>query len=67
MKQQHVQKRRWYRYFIHILVLLLIITSIRMNGLAEKAPPFTPSPNSEQNPEVEMKEKKNYWLHIQIN
>ena len=58
MKQQHVQKRRWYRYFIHILVLLLIITSIRMNGLAEKAPPFTPSPNSEQNPEVEMKEKK---------
>ncbi|WP_255258214.1 DNRLRE domain-containing protein [Bacillus toyonensis] len=58
MKKQQVKKRRWYRYFIQLMVVALIITSIPMNGLAETAPPFTPSPNSEQSPEVEKKEDK---------
>lgn len=40
------------------MVVALIITSIPMNGLAETAPPFTPSPNSEQTPQMEEKEKK---------
>ncbi|MED3085626.1 DNRLRE domain-containing protein [Bacillus toyonensis] len=58
MKKQHVKNRRWYRYFIQLIVVALILTSIPMNGLAETAPPFTPSPNSEQIPEVEKKEEK---------
>ncbi|MED1305488.1 wall-associated protein, partial [Bacillus pacificus] len=58
MKKQHVKNRRWYRYFIQLMVVALILTSIPMNGLAETAPPFTPSPNSEQSPEVEKKEEK---------
>lgn len=57
MKKQQVTKRRWYRYFIQLMVVALIITSIPMNGLAETAPPFTPSPNSEQSPQVEKKEE----------
>lgn len=40
------------------MVVALIITSIPMNGLAETAPAFTPSPNSEQTPQMEEKEKK---------
>ncbi|WP_255293640.1 DNRLRE domain-containing protein [Bacillus wiedmannii] len=58
MKKQHVKNRRWYRYFIQLMAVILIIASIPMNGLAETAPPFTPSPNSEQNPEVGKKEEK---------
>ncbi|MFJ8119963.1 DNRLRE domain-containing protein [Bacillus mycoides] len=57
MKKQQVTKRRWYKYFIQLMVVALIITSIPMNGLAETAPPFTPSPNSEQSPQVEKKEE----------
>ncbi|WP_242269921.1 DNRLRE domain-containing protein, partial [Bacillus cereus group sp. BfR-BA-01408] len=51
-------KKRWYRYLIQLMVVALIVTSIPLNGLAETAPPFTPSPNSEQSPEVEKKEEK---------
>ena len=51
-------KKRWYRYVIQLIVVALIVTSIPLNGLAETAPPFTPSPNSEQSPEVEKKEEK---------
>ncbi len=57
MKKQQVTKRRWYRYFIQLMIVALIITSIPMNGLAETAPPFTPSPNSEQSPQVEKKDE----------
>ncbi len=49
--------RQWYRYLIQLIVVALIVTSIPLNGLAETAPPFTPSPNSEQTPEVEKKEE----------
>lgn len=58
MKKQQVTKRRWYRYLIQLMVVALMITSIPMNGLAETAPPFTPSPNSEQSPQVEKEEEK---------
>ncbi|EJQ36453.1 YD repeat (two copies) [Bacillus cereus BAG5X1-1] len=51
-------EKRWYRYLIQLMVVALIITSIPMNGLAETAPAFTPSPNSEQTPQMEEKEKK---------
>ena len=51
-------KKRWYKYLIQLMVVALIVTSIPLNGLAETAPPFTPSPNSEQSPEVETKEGK---------
>ena len=50
--------KKWYRYLIQLIVVALIVTSIPLNGLAETAPPFTPSPNSEQSPEVEKKEEK---------
>lgn len=52
------RSRRWYRCFIQLIVVALIVTSIPLNGMAETAPPFTPSPNSEQSPEVEKKEEK---------
>ncbi|PEM49507.1 DNRLRE domain-containing protein [Bacillus wiedmannii] len=48
-------KKNWYRYLIQLIVVALIVTSIPLNGLAETARPFTPSPNSEKNPQ----EKKN--------
>ncbi|WP_257154686.1 DNRLRE domain-containing protein, partial [Bacillus thuringiensis] len=48
---------RWYRYVIQLMVITLILTSIPMHGWAEEAPPFTPSPNSEQIP-VERQAKK---------
>lgn len=51
-------KKKWYRQLIQLIVVALIVTSIPLNGLAETAPPFTPSPNSEQTPEVEKKEEK---------
>ncbi|OOR07366.1 wall-associated protein [Bacillus cereus] len=51
-------KKRWYRYLIQLMVVVLMITSIPMDGLAETAPPFTPSPNSEQSPQVEKEEEK---------
>ncbi|MFJ8522653.1 DNRLRE domain-containing protein [Bacillus cereus] len=51
-------KKKWYRYVIQLIVVTLIVTSIPLNGLAETAPPFTPSPNSEQSPEVEKKEEQ---------
>lgn len=51
-------KKNWYRYFIQLMVVALIVTSIPMNGLAETAPPFTPSPNSEPSPQVEQKDEK---------
>ncbi|PGK08261.1 wall-associated protein [Bacillus anthracis] len=51
-------KKCWYRYVIQLIVVALIVTSIPLNGLAETAPPFTPSPNSEQSPEVEKKEEQ---------
>ncbi|MHA2886690.1 hypothetical protein, partial [Bacillus cereus] len=50
--------RQWYRYLIQLIIVALIVTSIPLNGLAETAPPFTPSPNSEQTPEVEKKEEQ---------
>ncbi|WP_033706514.1 DNRLRE domain-containing protein, partial [Bacillus mycoides] len=52
------KQKNWYRYLIQLMVVALIVTSIPLNGLAETAPPFTPSPNSEQSPEVEKKEEK---------
>ncbi|WP_192826871.1 ubiquitin family protein, partial [Bacillus pacificus] len=58
MGKKKVKKKRWYRYVIQLIVVALIVTSIPLNGLAETAPPFTPSPNSEQSPEVEKKEEK---------
>ncbi|MCU5160073.1 DNRLRE domain-containing protein [Bacillus pacificus] len=58
MGKKKVKKKRWYRYLIQLIVVALIVTSIPLNGLAETAPPFTPSPNSEQSPEVEKKEEK---------
>lgn len=61
------KQRKWYQYLIQLIVVALIVTSIPLNGLAETAPPFTPSPNSEQSPEVERKRSRNYQLHIQIN
>ncbi|WP_218014288.1 MULTISPECIES: hypothetical protein [Bacillus cereus group] len=51
-------KKKWYRQLIQLIVVALIVTSIPLNGLAETAPPFTPSPNSEQTPEVEKKEEQ---------
>ncbi|MCU5517788.1 DNRLRE domain-containing protein [Bacillus wiedmannii] len=51
-------KKKWYRYFIQLMVVALIVTSIPMNGLAETVPPFTPSPNSEPSPQVEQKDEK---------
>ncbi|MBW3492686.1 hypothetical protein I6L50_11565 [Bacillus sp. FDAARGOS_1420] len=57
MEKQQV-KKRWYRYLIQLMVVALMVTSIPLNGLAETAPPFTPSPNSEQSPQVEKKEEK---------
>ncbi|MGU3372269.1 DNRLRE domain-containing protein [Bacillus mycoides] len=57
MEKQQV-KKRWYKYLIQLMVVALMVTSIPLNGLAETAPPFTPSPNSEQSPEVEKKEEK---------
>ncbi|MBR9687579.1 DNRLRE domain-containing protein [Bacillus cereus] len=52
------KQRKWYQYLIQLIVVALIVTSIPLNGLAETAPPFTPSPNSEQSPEVEKKEEQ---------
>ncbi|MGN4844972.1 DNRLRE domain-containing protein [Bacillus cereus group sp. MYBK134-1] len=52
------KQRKWYQYLIQLIVVALIVTSIPLNGLAETAPPFTPSPNSEQTPEVEKKEEQ---------
>ncbi len=43
---------------IQLIVVALIVTSIPLNGLAETAPPFTPSPNSEQSPEVEKERRE---------
>ncbi|WP_242311941.1 DNRLRE domain-containing protein [Bacillus cereus group sp. BfR-BA-01331] len=40
------------------MIFTLIVTSIPLNGLAETAPSFTPSPNSEKSPEMEKKEEK---------
>ncbi|MCU5616772.1 hypothetical protein OCB10_22300, partial [Bacillus cereus] len=51
-------KKKWYRQLIQLIVVALIVTSIPLKGLAETAPPFTPSPNSEQTPEVEKKEEQ---------
>ncbi|HFK1764257.1 wall-associated protein [Bacillus wiedmannii] len=53
-----MEAKKWYRYLIQLIVVALIITSVPLNGLAETAPPFTPSPNSEQSPETEKKEEK---------
>ncbi|KPU51807.1 DNRLRE domain-containing protein [Bacillus wiedmannii] len=53
-----MEAKKWYRYLIQLIVVALIVTSIPLNGLAETAPPFTPSPNSEQRPETEKKEEK---------
>ncbi|ANS46678.1 hypothetical protein BM86_18365 [Bacillus thuringiensis] len=52
------KQKKWYRYLIQLIVVALIVTSIPLSGLAETAPPFTPSPNSEQIPEVEKKEEQ---------
>ncbi len=51
------KQKKWYRYLIQLIIVALIVTSIPLNGLAETAPPFTPSPNSEQSPEVEKKKE----------
>ncbi|WP_319007099.1 hypothetical protein, partial [Bacillus thuringiensis] len=56
--EKNRSKKRWYKYLIQLMVVALIVTSIPLNGLAETAPAFTPSPNSEQSPEVEKKEEK---------
>ncbi|WP_096478389.1 aureocin A53 family class IId bacteriocin [Bacillus anthracis] len=53
-----MEAKKWYRYLIQLIVVALIVTSVPLNGLAETAPPFTPSPNSEQSPETEKKEEK---------
>ncbi|MEF7657824.1 DNRLRE domain-containing protein [Bacillus thuringiensis] len=53
-----MEAKKWYRYLIQLIVVALIVTSVPLNGLAETAPPFTPSPNSEQSPEVEKKEEQ---------
>ncbi len=58
MYGEEKSKKRWYKYIIQLIVVVLIVTSIPLNGLAETAPPFTPSPNSEQSPEVEKKEER---------
>ncbi|HDR7512209.1 DNRLRE domain-containing protein [Bacillus toyonensis] len=35
MKKQHVEKRRWLRYFIHLMVVTLIVSSIPLETVAE--------------------------------
>ncbi|TKI79668.1 hypothetical protein, partial [Bacillus mycoides] len=46
-------KRRWFSYFIQLMIFTLIVSSIPLHADAESSPPFTPSPNSEPTPQPE--------------
>ncbi|WP_242685993.1 hypothetical protein [Bacillus toyonensis] len=35
MKKKHVEKRRWLRYFIHLMIVTLIVSSIPLETVAE--------------------------------